>query len=1185
MLPHADVYYVSYDPTCVKAGHKFGYCRDCGQEADHEIIPATGHTEETVAGTAPTCTTTGLTDGTKCSVCGVVLVAREEIAMIPHTSEVVPGYEPTCKDTGLTDGTKCSVCGVVLVAREEIPVSNAHVYEEVIDPSTCKVQGEKYNKCTVCGVEDTHIALPVNPDEHVDLDDMTVTVNATCTVDGKAIFFCKDCNVYVTITGYDPAYPETSILQAPGHTEVVDSEATATCTTPGLTEGKHCSVCGTVTVAQTVVDALGHDIVILPAVAPTCTATGLTQGQYCSRCSEEKIDQTVVAALGHTEAIDAAVAPTCTDTGLTEGKHCSVCGEVLVAQTEVAALGHTEVVDAAVAPDCVNTGLTAGSHCSVCGEVIVAQDTVAALGHTEVVDAAVAATCTTTGLTEGKHCSVCSEVLVAQTVVGIDTVDRDVVENHGGNAVLVEEYRPGDCLLNGYYQYKCTACKDEKGDDYIFQVIIKAPGHTKVVDAAVAPTCTATGLTEGSHCSVCFEVLVAQETVAALGHTEVVDAAVAATCTTTGLTEGKHCSVCGTVLTAQTVVDALGHTAVVDAAVAPTCTETGLTEGSHCSVCDTVLVAQTEVAALGHTEVVDVAVAPDCVNTGLTEGKHCSVCNTVLVAQDTVDALGHTEVVDAAKAPDCVNTGLTEGKHCSVCSEVLVAQTVVDALGHTEVIDAAVAATCTTTGLTEGKHCSVCDAVLTAQTVVDALGHTVVVDAAVAPTCTETGLTEGSHCSVCNEVLVAQTTVPAKGHDDEKVDSSVLSCEKINYNHMVCKVCGNEYVDDYMDPTGHHYVAAPAESKAPTCTEGGYNIERCDNPNCDVVGGDTVKTDLDSLGGHRNIAGDLITSACNIELADRVCVKCGTIDVVHHYESVSMPATCNTYAYSADICSVCFDVKNFVELGEVYADHDFQLSVGHVDSVAPTYTSAGLDIYVCSVCALEDPREVAPLVGVDFTYEVENGVKAGYDITNSGLIAIKIKLSAITVNAWGLSLNVKYDNSVVSFDSIEFADTNMFNGSADGYGVDATGTLSILANAANTEDSKMTNVVIDGDEIEFATVYFRVNANAQGKTASFTVVNSQIADKDGTVISTAHGTIADTTIVALGNVNGDAEIQLVDVTAIMSIITGDSTAEYNSAADIDKDGEITVADFMALQGYLLGKVTYEELVMSGIVVD
>ena len=263
---------------------------------------------------------------------------------------------------------------------------------------------------------------------------------------------------------------------------------------------------------------------------------------------------------------------------------------------------------------------------------------------------------------------------------------------------------------------------DKSDSAYGFSIdsIVKTYTVHEYKDTVVPPTCTEQGYTLRS--CPCGSV-VKQNYVPALGHDMVTDAAVAPTCMKTGLTEGSHCSRCDEATTAQKVVPALGHDMVTDAAIAPTCTKTGLTEGSHCSRCDETIVEQKVVPALGHDMVTDAAVAPTCTKTGLTEGSHCSRCDEATTAQKVVPSLGHDMVTDTAVAPTCTKTGLTEGSHCARCDEATTAQKVVPALGHDMVTDAAVAPTCTKTGLTEGSHCSRCDDQTTAQEVIPARGH------------------------------------------------------------------------------------------------------------------------------------------------------------------------------------------------------------------------------------------------------------------------------------------------------------------------------------------------------------------------------------------------------------------------------------------------------------------------------
>ena len=160
--------------------------------------------------------------------------------------------------------------------------------------------------------------------------DWETTKQATCNEEGELVRTCSECF----------HSEKTTIAKNNIHTEVIDSAVAATCTTDGKTEGKHCSVCNTVTVAQTTVKAKGHIEVTDKAVAATCTTDGKTEGKHCFVCNTVTVAQTTVKAKGHTEVTDKAVAATCATDGKTEGKHCSVCNETLVAQTTVGKFGH-----------------------------------------------------------------------------------------------------------------------------------------------------------------------------------------------------------------------------------------------------------------------------------------------------------------------------------------------------------------------------------------------------------------------------------------------------------------------------------------------------------------------------------------------------------------------------------------------------------------------------------------------------------------------------------------------------------------------------------------------------------------------------------------------------------------------------------------------------------------------------
>lgn len=164
----------------------------------------------------------------------------------------------------------------------------------------------------------------------------------------------------------------------------------------------------------------------------------------------------------------------------------------------------------------------------------------------------------------------------------------------------------------------CFADAEAENEISLLDTLVVATGHIEVVDDAVAPSCFATGLTAGSHCSVCNEILIPQYSEPMIDHIPGVEA----TCT-----EDQICTVCETVLES-----ANGHIPGGAASCA---------EPQRCTVCQTILVEATG-HALTYVEERDPVNANDFGNCAYWQ---CAVCNRCYLDEDATQEIA---LVDTA---------------------------------------------------------------------------------------------------------------------------------------------------------------------------------------------------------------------------------------------------------------------------------------------------------------------------------------------------------------------------------------------------------------------------------------------------------------------------------------------------------------------------------------------------------
>ena len=145
-----------------------------------------------------------------------------------------PGTKWTGKD-GTKHWKQWSCCGAQVSGTDEAHSGTKWTVGEVTTPATCTTVGEKKCTCEVCGYTKTETI----PATGHDFENSTIY-----RYDGDHHWKkCANCDAEDTDNKTD-------------HTVVTDEAKPATTTETGLTEGKHCDVCGKVLVAQEVTPKL-----------------------------------------------------------------------------------------------------------------------------------------------------------------------------------------------------------------------------------------------------------------------------------------------------------------------------------------------------------------------------------------------------------------------------------------------------------------------------------------------------------------------------------------------------------------------------------------------------------------------------------------------------------------------------------------------------------------------------------------------------------------------------------------------------------------------------------------------------------------------------------------------------------------------------------------------------------------
>ncbi len=555
-LPHTESeWIIDKEATCAEKGTKHKQCTVCNEVLEPEEIPEFEHTPVAIPAVDPTCEETGLTEGSKCSVCGKILVEQIIIEKLEHQIIVSEKVEPTCTDEGYTV-VKCTRCGLIANADKVAPLGHEEVIDEKVEP-TCTEAGLSEGKhCAKCNA--VLVAQEkVEPLGHI--ENWVVDIEPACEKEGRKYCKCGRCNEFIDI----------ATIPALEHifTKYV-SDGNATCFADGTKTAQCDNDCGETKTIADEGSMLTHSYTkYVSNNDATCTDDGTKTATCDNGCGETNTVADEGSALGHsfTNYVSNNNA-SCTANG-TETAKCDRCDVTDTRDIENSMLAHTLEAkpDTAVAATCTTDGKEADTWCTVCENTIEQGAVLPATGHSGTWVLIKDATCTEQG-SKYRECTVCGET---ETVV---------IEANGHR--YPEEWTvktEATCKAAGEETRTCEVC------NYTDSREIAKLEHTPKTLAKVEPACEKTGLTEGSVCSVCGETLVAQNVIPALAHKYVWTVTKKATCKETGIKTAK-CSLCSKTVT-QTIAKSKTHGKTSSTVTAKATEKKAGTLVTKCTVC------------------------------------------------------------------------------------------------------------------------------------------------------------------------------------------------------------------------------------------------------------------------------------------------------------------------------------------------------------------------------------------------------------------------------------------------------------------------------------------------------------------------------------------------------------------------------------------------------------------------